>query len=367
MNPFDVAIAGAGIGGTCAAIALARRGHKVLLLEAGEFPRHKVCGEFLSPESKAVFKRLGVLDTLHGAGASEVHHAHVLAYGAQMRTPLPSAALALSRFQLDTILIEAAQDAGAEVLCHTRVRQVTREADSFHIETTNGQWQAREVVAASGRHAAWLPKPADSNATRYVGLKTHFRNTKLQRGTVEIHAWRGGYCGLVQIENGLTNACLLARYDNLRGRSPQQFWEWLLQNVPSLRARMRDSEAAMPWLSTGNVQFGQQAPVQDEVLCIGDAAGFIHPLAGDGMAMAARSGELAATVLNAQLRGDIDATTTRTLWAGAWQREFASRLSWAGRFQQLLIDSQMVAPLLGLMARWPRLSQFAVAKTRGTA
>jgi flavin-dependent dehydrogenase len=363
---FDVAIAGAGISGTCAAIALAQQGHKVLLIESGEFPRHKVCGEFLSPESKAVFQRLGVLQMLVDAGAVEVQNARVLASGTQMQTHLPQAALALSRFRLDEILIEAARDAGAKVLCETRVRGVQRNAEHFALETSSGQFRARGALAATGRHSSWLPSNATPNQTRYVGLKTHFRGVKLEAGTVELHAWRGGYCGLVQIEERLTNVCLLARYDTLQNNSPEEFWQNLLKLMPSLRSRMQRAEIVLPWIATGNVVFGRQTPVQSEVMCCGDAAGFIHPLTGDGMAMAARSGELAAATLNAFARHEIDWPTAQSIYAQAWQREFASRLKWATYFQSGLIESAWTMPLLSLMGRVPKLGNFAVRKTRGT-
>src|SRR5690606_12493220 len=104
------------------------------------------------------------------------------------------------------------------------------------------------------------------------------------------HAWRGGDCGLARVEDGVLNVCLLARYESLDARSPQEFWSWLLNELPQLRARLAGAERIAPWLATGNISFGGSTPVAGEAWNCGDAAGFIHPLAGDGMAMAARSG-----------------------------------------------------------------------------
>jgi flavin-dependent dehydrogenase len=365
-NRYDVIIAGAGIGGTCAAIALAKQGIKVLLIEAGEFPRHKVCGEFLSPESKAVFARLQMLEALRSAGARDVQRTRVIANQTQMETALPQAALALSRFRLDEILQQAARSAGTKVLCKTRVRRVEHQHSCFDVETSSGHFHAQAVLAATGRQTSWLPqRPMQTAPVRYVGLKAHFQGANLADGIVELHAWRGGYCGLVQIENGLTNVCLLARYDNLAGRSPEVFWQQLLQEMPSLRKRLHGAQPQMSWLSTGNVTFGNHAATRQEVLCCGDTAGFIHPLTGDGMAMAARSGELAAATLIAHHRGDIDWQSALKIHSAAWQREFASRLQWAAHFQRSLLDPQLAVPALNLLARVPVLSQWAFAKTRG--
>jgi len=389
MPSHDAIVVGAGISGACAAIALAQRGCKTLLLEAGTFPRHKVCGEFLSPESKSVFHRLQVLDAIVAAGAHDVTQARILARdGRAMETDLTGTALSISRFVLDNLLVEAAQNAGVKVLCGARARRLEQHQGIFCLDSTQGEFRARTVLVATGRKPAWMqrsvgnevPLKASSSVaqdsirgTRYIGFKAHFRDTALPCGTVELHAWRGGYCGLVRVEGGLTNVCLLARYEAVAGRSPKEFWMWLLQHLPQLKARMHPARQEFDWLATGNVSFGPGTPLRfcdadnDGVLCCGDAAGFIHPLTGDGMAMAARSGELAAAVMGAQLRGGLSKHDAHALYIAAWQREFAVRLKWAGVFQRLLIDPQLTSPALSLMTRVPRLGRLAFGVTRGMA
>src|SRR5690606_4292817 len=140
-------------------------------------------------------------------------------------------ALSLSRFQLDEILIRAAVRAGAGVLCNTRASAIARTADGFSVASSRGEFQARAVLNAAGRNSARLQNSAGSTPARgakYVGLKAHFRGGNFPRGLVELHAWRGGYCGLARVEDGVLNVCLLARYESLDARSPQEFWSWLL-------------------------------------------------------------------------------------------------------------------------------------------
>ncbi|MDQ3812875.1 MAG: hypothetical protein M3347_02865, partial [Armatimonadota bacterium] len=200
------------------------------------------------------------------------------------------------------------------------------------------------------------------------GLKAHFRGTRLDPAVVELHAWRGGYCGLVHVEEGMTNLCLLCRYEVMQSQAehaPDAFLAWLLRECPALAQRMDGAQRLTPWLATGNVSFGTYCPVTNGILRCGDAGGFIHPLTGDGMAMAARSGELAAAVVAAHLRGGLRGDDVAPLYAAAWRREFATRLRWAAPLQAVLTSPSLTTPAVTLLSCLPRLARLAVAKTRG--
>lgn len=367
-NEADVAVIGAGLGGAVAAITLAQRGARVALFESATMPRHKVCGEFLSPEIKQIFARLNVLDSIEEAGACIVEGARIVSSKQVLETALPGTALAISRYRLDEILWQAAQSAGAQCFDATRVRNIEGNIrEGFVLSTQGEQWHARFVLAAAGRNARVLNAGNDTpnSQARFVGFKTHFYGAGLKPRAVELHPFRGGYCGLVRIENGLTNACLLADYNIVAGRSPAEFWQWLLAECPMLSTRMQNAQLAMPWLSTANITFGGTQPVQDGVLRCGDAAGFIHPLTGDGMAMAARSGELAAVVLVAALKHGLKKNDISAVYNAAWRREFATRLRWATRLQPLLTSPHACALAVGLLKHAPNLARRAVALTRG--
>lgn len=376
---FDAVVIGAGIAGPCAAITLARRGARVALLEAGGLPRHKVCGEFLSPESQAVFTRLVIMEQIWAQQPVSVSKSRIVAAsGQQIETELPHPGLALSRFRLDQTLWDAAQSSGVHCYSQTRVRGVEgNAATGFTITTTASPFTARCVIAAPGRHAPWLDAikpPADNsklktqNSKLFFGMKAHFRGAQVEPGVVELHGWRGGYCGVTQVESGLTNVCLLARYDVLQSRAeraPDDLWAWLLAQCPGLAQRMEGATQQMAWLTTGNVAFGACCPASGDVLRCGDAAGFIDPLTGDGMAMAARGGELAATVTALQLRGDLAPHDAAPMYVAAWQREFKRRLHWAAALRPLLMTPGLTAPAIALLTHTPGLAQRIVANTRG--
>lgn len=384
---FDVAVVGAGLGGACAAISLARRGVRVALVEAGDFPRHKVCGEFLSPEIRQVFARLGLENRIEAAHPERVRTARLISKAGRADLPLPDEALALSRWSLDQILWNAAREAGSEGFAQTRVRRIEKTVAGFQLQTARGGLHARAVIAAPGRAAAWLfHQEADGrkqeagrvdlrlpascflpSASRFFGLKAHFKGVQLERGVTELHAFKGGYCGLVRVEDGLTNVCLLARYDRLQKRAPQEFWADVLRQCPQLAQQMEGAIPLMAWMATGNVAFNSRRPANDGILRVGDAAGFIHPLTGDGMAMAARGGELAASCLLPvfQARPSLSVHDAVRLYEAAWQREFANRLKWAKRLQPLFLQPTLSFGGVTLVRRVPRLGRLAVRHTRG--
>ena len=373
---YDVIIIGAGLSGASAAISLAKRGLQVLAIEAGEFPRHKVCGEFLSPESKAVLQRLGVLQALLDAGAQSIDAARIVApNGRAIRTSIPGGALSISRWQLDAILAAAIVENGGILQTQTRVKSIERDSEEFLVHTSQQTLRARRVIAAPGRNSHALQRAKDENLTKYVGLKTHLWNAEVSPHLVELHTWRGGYCGLSRIEGGRVNACLLARYDFIEGRAPAEVWRDLLKDLPFLKLRVRAAEIALPWLATANITFAPPQPLakaaastcsdNGAILCAGDAAGFIHPLTGDGMAMALHGGELAAATIASSLRGELDVRAMAMVYNAAWQREFGPRMQWASRLQSILIEPERLAPALALASHWPRLAQWAVARTRG--
>ena len=359
VEKFDAVVIGAGLAGSCAAINLAKRGARVALIEAGTFPRHKVCGEFLSPDARPVLRRLQIEDCLQQKGAREVSMARLVLREDFIEVPLPAPALAVSRWITDDVLWQCARQNGVIAFDKTRVKNWQKN-NGFTVQTSRGDFHAQGLIEASGRRGE------AKNTTRFLGLKTHFRGTDLECGITELHVFKGGYCGLVRIEGDLTNVCLLTRYATWQrsgAKTPSEFFQQILAQCPLLKKRVQKAELAHDWLATGNVQFDfanyEKAP--SDALHCGDAARFIHPFTGDGMAMALRSGELAGATLFARgKQGDAG-----ELFAAAWRRNFTSRLNWAGALAPLFLQPGAARIALHITKSFPAMAPFLVTKTRG--
>ena len=317
MEDYDVIIAGGGPAGSSAAIHLAQSGIRVLLVEQKEFPRAKLCGEFISPECFDHFKKLGVADEMLACNPAKL--TETVFYSRRgHRVSVPSgwfatrSALGLSRAEMDNNLLRRAATVGADILQNAIVTDVIDRGDRIsgvRIRTYNDErtYHAKLIIDATGRprilsrrvHDHAGEKPSRDRA-RLVAFKAHFANTSIAPGACEIYSYRRGYGGLSTIENGISNLCFIVAARDVRRLHSDP--ELVLQNTlmtnrraaQVLASAMRSSE----WLSVSLDTFGLQDPTpKTGLIAIGDSASFIDPFTGSGMLMALESGELAAKLI----------------------------------------------------------------------
>lgn len=369
---YDVVVVGGGLAGSSLARQLALQGLRVALLEQARYPAAKLCGEFLSTEVQGLFSRLGVLAAVQAAGAVPMREALVTAAsGAAFRYGLPGTALGLSRYRLDHLLFAAAADAGATAVDGCRVRAVAGSlGDGFRVEDAQGRlWEARAVVGAYGKRSLLdrtLGRPFLQRQEPFLAFKAHYEGADLG-ATIELHGFEGGYCGLSPVEEGRVNACWIAHEEALRaaGGRPEAMIEHTLRGNPYLRARfdaLRLVDDRL--LAISQISFARKDPFARDVLMVGDTAGLITPLCGDGMAMALEGAELAAHHLAAYLGGAATAGELRTGYAAAWQKAFGRRLR-LGRWLHHAYGRPRVADLgIRLCDRVPRLARWLILQTR---
>jgi flavin-dependent dehydrogenase len=188
-------------------------------------------------------------------------------------------------------------------------------------------------------------------------------------GHIDLHIFSGGYCGMSHVEGETTNVCLLVRQDVFQqaaeGQDIERFSGWMgEQNLP-LGQWLAQATPVMPeWLSIGQVPFVPKTLFEGDVLMVGDAAGMIAPLAGDGMAMALHSGKLAAEALTFFLERRLDGEAAKRLYSQRWNGTFARRLQLGRMLQAVMLRPALLTPGLRLLNLLPALGNFLVSQTR---
>ena len=392
MNPssnYDVIIAGGGPAGASAAIHLAMRGARVLLIEQKKFPRPKLCGEFISPECAVHFERLQVADAISAA-----HPANLTATifysrsGKNVRVPsswfgATGIALGLSRAEMDERLLRRASAAGARVLedahathvifenqtaCGITIKQGTREATYHAPITVDGTGRTRALTRRLGANA----KRARREPTPMVAFKAHLENTRLEPGACEIYFYRRGYGGLSSIENGLSNLCFIASARDVRacGANPDRVMREVVCENQRAAFTLARARVNANWLAVSLEGFGRSsvAPLNG-LLAVGDAASFIDPFTGSGMLMALESGELAAQAIAEFLNhspGISSLGELQTLYADRYRQTFNARLTVSSLLRKAAFVPGLAETAIGFFGASDHLRRRLAQATRGS-
>jgi flavin-dependent dehydrogenase len=352
---YDLAVIGAGPAGAAAAITAARMGHRVLLLERGGFPRHRVCGEFVSAES------LQLLANLLGDGsllqnAVRVHAARTYLDGRIIRHRVEPPAAGITRFDLDHALWQAASSAGATCRDHCEVRAIRQDEDGFRVEAANGAFHARCVIQAAGRWSN-LTQPAVPPGPKWLGLKAHFSEASPAR-SVDLYFFPGGYCGVQPIGDSLLNVCSMVRANAARNLAG------VFSSHAELEKRSRTWRQVTETVTTSPLIFHAPTPVRNGIMLAGDAANFIDPFAGDGIATALLSGELAARHVDSFLRGETSRAESLAAYDRDYRRAFEPAIRNARRIRRLLDLPSAVRRLPALALQLPGTADWLVRMTR---
>lgn len=288
---WDLIIIGGGLAGLSSAILSSRQGLKVLVIEKDSYPRHKVCGEFISMESYGFLLKLGLpIPDLHLPYINQFTLTSYL--GPTASCTLKKGGFGISRYLLDHLLMQIAQENGVLVLQQHKVIELHYNADlKQYVLTTHKQmiFNATLVIGAFGRMNPLLPQPKPRSITSFVGIKYHIESD-LKPDTIEIHSFKNGYCGISRIEDLKYCICYLARSEDLKkyhGDISMLESQVLMQNR-FLKKRLNHRILEGP-IVTSQFHFSIQELTYNQVLLSGDAAGFIPPLTGNGMSLAFRS------------------------------------------------------------------------------
>ncbi|MFN0141666.1 MAG: FAD-dependent oxidoreductase [Pyrinomonadaceae bacterium] len=313
-SDYDIAIVGAGPAGSSAAIRLALAGKRVVLVEKEKFPRHKLCGEFISPECRDHFDELGVHDAMREAGGVEI--AKTIFYsrsGKGVEVPSPDLsgvgsahkhALGLSRAEMDMLLIARARQVGVDVFEETSVVDLLQENDTVvGVKTRARDIRARVTLDGSGRMRILARRASSGDGIRkaeFVAFKTHVSGCGVCEDTCEIFSYRRGYGGSSRVESGLHNLCFIAAAADVKqlGSDPERVLREIVCTNKRAAEVFKEINFVGEWHAVGIERYGRgEIAPQLGLLTIGDSAAFIDPFTGSGMLLALESARVAVEAI----------------------------------------------------------------------
>lgn len=348
-------IVGGGVAGLSAANQLADAGLTPLLIEANDYPSHRICGEFLSSECLPILERWEI------PFSTPIQQCRLFSGKMKTSFQLPTQAASCSRFIFDSMLQKRAEKNGARILTRTTVSSLTFHEGSkcYELNLSNGEEiKARHLILGTGR----IPKMNEEKKSflpKYVGFKAHFEGMGNSH-SIDMYFMNGGYLGVSPIDVNTTNiACIMRRECVADLNQIHTLISGLLEQktMHSLRERLAHARMLFPnWLTGVIPEFGiRDNPSWDRVFWIGDAAGSIPPISGDGLAIAITSGCMAADYfLNS------DAKTFQQAWLNRYQKRFL----WATRLHTFMLSRWMSTIGIGTSKIFPFINSTLWKLTR---
>jgi len=370
---YDIAIIGGGLAGLTLAIQGADAGYRVIVFEKENYPFHKVCGEYISMESWDFLVRCGVpladwsLPVINQLNVSDTK-------GKIYDFKLPLGGFGVSRYQLDNALYKIALQKGVTVLTSCKVNDVLFEEDHFTIQTTALNFTARVATGCFGKRSnldvKWSrdfteAKPGKIN--NFIAVKYHIRYPH-PPDTIALHNFIDGYCGISRIENDTCCLCYLTTAENLRrsGNSISMMEKQVLSGNKELEKIFREAKHLYEQpLTISQVSFQQKTQVENHLLMLGDAAGMITPLCGNGMSMAMHAGKTAFHNIRLFLDGELSRTGMEKQYQKQWQQQFGFRTGVGRAVQYFFGGSWPTSVFLKTMKAFPKLSGMVIEQTHG--
>ncbi|MEM9000813.1 MAG: NAD(P)/FAD-dependent oxidoreductase [Bacteroidota bacterium] len=370
MNCYDSVIIGGGLAGLTAALHLQKAGYGVLVIEKGKYPRHKVCGEYISNEVRPYLEHLDV--NFGDMGAVAINTLQLSTQkGKTIQVPLPLGGVGVSRYALDGFLQQKAMAKGVQFVADTVV-DVTFARDRFALVTqSKKRLRAKVVLGAYGKRSNLdmrLQRQFTQKKSPWLGVKCHYDHDGFPSDTVALHGFPGGYGGLSKTENGAVNFCYLTSYNSFkREKDIKSFNENVVSKNPFLkRFLQRASPRFEKPLSIAQISFQKKSPIQNHMLMLGDSAGLIHPLCGNGMAMAIHSGKLAAECsISFFGEGMAYREKLERDYQKLWILHFKNRLFMGRQLQRLLLHRSLSEVALATIAKSERVLQHLILATHG--
>lgn len=365
----EITIIGGGLAGLTAAIHVSKIGLEVTLIEKNEYPKHKVCGEYISNEIIPYLEWLSInISDLNPTKISKLDFS--TADGERIQCDLPLGGFGVSRYALDDFLYKKAVDNGCKIIKDT-VIDVVFDNNIFSISTSNyGTITSNLVIGAFGKRSnidQKLNRYFVKKKSHWLAVKAHYSGN-FANDLVGLHNFEGGYCGVSKVEHNAINICYLANYASFKKyKNIQDFQNQIVVKNPNLKMILTECKMLFEApLTISQVSFDKKATVENHILMIGDTAGLIHPLCGNGMAMAIHSAKIVSELIAKFYNKEIQSRNQlEKLYAKEWNFNFKSRLRF-GRFLSFILQKQKLSIiLLNIMIKFPSLLPIIIKRTHG--
>ena len=364
----DVLIIGGGLAGLTAAIHLSQKNLKVTLIEKSGFPRHKVCGEYISNEILPYLKWLG-------ADVSELNPTNISKFeftsnnGKAARAKLPLGGFGISRFALDDFLYQKALAASCTIL-KENVTDISFSNDVFTVTTSIQILTAKIVLGAYGKRSnvdQVLHRNFIHKKSPWLAVKAHYAGS-LDPALVALHNFKGGYCGVSKVEDNIINICYLADYATFKQyKNIEDYQQNVLYKNKHLKSVFENSTLLFDKpLTISQISFDKKQAVENHIIMIGDTAGLIHPLCGNGMAMAIHSAKIASElILEYYAIKGMNREALENNYTKEWKKHFGKRINMGRILAQLLTYKTITNIFVAIVASFPGLLPVIIKQTHG--
>lgn len=368
MSFLDVVIVGGGLAGLTSAIHLTQSGVGVTLVEKNPYPRHKVCGEYISNEVLPYLDYLGVDIFKHGAKKIENFELSAVE-GKSVFSELPLGGFSISRFKLDHLLFKKAVKNGVTVI-EDSVADIDYKDNRFQVKLKNhGLLEAVFVIGAYGKRSNLDQKMGRDflkNKAPYLAVKGHYKGN-YPENMVGLHHFYGGYCGVSNVEDNILNICFIAEYAQFKKyKNIKEFEEKVLFKNKALKSIFQHSRLIFDKpLSISQISFASKPLIEDHVIMSGDSAGMIHPLCGNGMSMAINSAKMISELLIQYFEGSIDRSAVEQKYVAQWEKEFKLRIQTGKLLAGVFRMKSLTLFSLNLLKKYPKLVKYIIKMTHG--
>ncbi|MEQ8625684.1 MAG: FAD-dependent monooxygenase [Vicingaceae bacterium] len=370
-NNYDIAIIGGGLAGLATAIEQTSLGRKVILFEKKQYPFHKVCGEYISNEAWNYLEYLGL--ALKDWDLPQITQLKVSsAQGNELNQPLKKGGFGISRYFLDHQLFQLAQKKGVEVHENTEITELEFENDQHILKFDEKIVCAKLVVGSFGKRSK-LDRQLDRNhmqitqARNYIGVKYHIK-AALPANLIGLHLFKNGYCGISKVE-GTNNYCLcyLTLASELKNcnNSIEELENKVLSKNKYLKEYLSYERIYEAPEVIAQLNFKPKRSIEKHVFMLGDAAGLITPLCGNGMSMALCAAHGFSQLSENYFSNKINRSQLEKQYQEWWKGQFGFRLKAGRLLQHLFYQPALLNPALRLLSRAKGLSNFLIALTHG--